>query len=41
MVFHEDIEAGLDRAPAVLAGLFRGENHGKKIIQVYDDARAL
>jgi len=41
LVFREDIEAGLDRAPAALAGLFRGENRGKKIIQVYDGANLL
>ena len=34
MVFHEEIEAGLDRAPAALAAIYRGENRGKKIIQI-------
>jgi len=41
LVFHEEIEAGLDRAPAALAALFRGENRGKKIIQILDGTRPL
>lgn len=32
--YREDVEEGLDRAPAALAGLYRGENRGKKIIQL-------
>jgi NADPH-dependent curcumin reductase CurA len=36
IVFREEIEAGLDRAPAALAAIFRGENSGKKIIQILD-----
>jgi NADPH-dependent curcumin reductase CurA len=32
--FAEDIEDGLDRAPHALAGLYRGENRGKKIIRI-------
>ncbi len=39
--FHEDVERGLDRAPAALAALFRGENRGKKTVQIYDGASAL
>ena len=38
IVFQEDIEAGLDRAPAALAAIYRGENRGKKIIQILDGA---
>ena len=34
LIYHEDIETGLDRAPAALAALYRGENRGKKIIQL-------
>ena len=34
LVYREDIEHGLDRAPEALAALYRGENQGKKIIQV-------
>jgi NADPH-dependent curcumin reductase CurA len=41
IVFREDIEAGLDRAPAALAQLFRGENRGKKIIQILDGAQPI
>jgi NADPH-dependent curcumin reductase CurA len=41
LVFHEEIEAGLDRAPAALAAIYRGENRGKKIIQISDGARVL
>ncbi len=41
IVFHEEIEAGLDQAPAALAAIYRGENRGKKIIQILDGAQAL
>jgi NADPH-dependent curcumin reductase len=41
IVFHEDIESGLDRAPAALAGLFRGENLGKKAIRIFDGEQSL
>ncbi len=41
LVFHEDIELGLDRAPAALTAIFRGENRGKKMIRVTDGERAL
>jgi hypothetical protein len=41
IVFHEDIEAGLDRAPAALAAIYRGENRGKKIIQILDGTQTL
>ena len=41
IVFPEDHERGLDRAPAALAALYRGENLGKKIIQIADGERAL
>jgi NADPH-dependent curcumin reductase CurA len=34
LVYREDIEIGLDRAPAALAGLYRGTNDGKKIIEL-------
>ena len=39
--YREDIEAGLERAPAALAGLLRGENRGKKIVRIVEDERAL
>lgn len=32
--YDEDMEYGLDSAPAALAGLYAGANHGKKIIAV-------
>jgi NADPH-dependent curcumin reductase len=32
--YREDVEQGLDRAPAALAGLYQGANQGKKIIHV-------
>jgi NADPH-dependent curcumin reductase len=32
--YREDVEQGLDRAPAALAGLYQGANQGKKIIQL-------
>jgi NADPH-dependent curcumin reductase CurA len=41
LVFPENIEAGLDRAPAALAAIYRGENRGKKIIQIADGAQSL
>lgn len=41
IVFHEDIEAGLDRAPAALAAIYRGENRGKKIVQIVDGTQTL
>ena len=34
ITYREDIEQGLDRAPEALAALYRGENQGKKIVQV-------
>ena len=34
LVYREDIEQGLDQAPNALAGLYRGENRGKKIIRL-------
>ena len=41
LVFHEDIETGLERAPAALAAIFRGENRGKKMVRICDGTRAL
>ena len=41
LVFHEDVEQGLERAPAALAAIFRGENRGKKMIRITDGERAL
>jgi NADPH-dependent curcumin reductase CurA len=41
IVFHEEIEAGLDQAPAALAAIYRGENRGKKIIQILDGTGVL
>ena len=41
LVFHEDIETGLDRAPGALAAIFRGENRGKKMIRITNGTRAL
>jgi NADPH-dependent curcumin reductase CurA len=34
LVYREDIVDGLDNAPAALAGLYRGDNRGKKIIRL-------
>jgi hypothetical protein len=41
IVFREEIEMGLDCAPAALAALYRGENNGKKIIQILDGTVAV
>ena len=41
LVFHEDIETGLEHAPAALASIFRGENRGKKMVHITDGTRAL
>jgi NADPH-dependent curcumin reductase CurA len=41
LVFHEDIEPGLDHAPGALAAIFRGENRGKKMIHITHGTRAL
>lgn len=41
IVFREEIEAGLDRAPVALAAIYRGENRGKKIIQILDGTQPL
>jgi hypothetical protein len=32
--YREDLEQGLDRAPAALASLYRGQNDGKKVIRI-------
>jgi NADPH-dependent curcumin reductase len=34
VVYREDIEDGLDRAPHALAAIYRGENRGKKVIRL-------
>jgi NADPH-dependent curcumin reductase CurA len=34
LVYAEDIEHGLERAPAALAAIYQGENTGKKIIEL-------
>ena len=34
LVFHEDIVQGLDRAPAALIGMMKGEAMGKRLVQV-------
>jgi hypothetical protein len=34
IVYREDIEMGLNRAPRALAAIFKGENHGKKMIRL-------
>jgi NADPH-dependent curcumin reductase CurA len=34
LTYREDVEHGLDRAPEALAALYRGENQGKKIIEL-------
>ncbi|MDD3446771.1 MAG: NADP-dependent oxidoreductase [Zavarzinia sp.] len=34
IVFDEDITHGLERAPEVLEGLYRGDNHGKAIVSL-------
>jgi NADPH-dependent curcumin reductase len=41
LVFHEDIELGLDRAPGALAAIFRGENRGKKMVRIANGTRTL
>jgi NADPH-dependent curcumin reductase CurA len=41
LVFREDIETGLERAPGALAAVFRGENRGKKMVRITNGARAL
>jgi NADPH-dependent curcumin reductase CurA len=41
LVFHEDVETGLDHAPGALAAIFRGENRGKKMIHITHGTRAL
>jgi len=41
LVFHEDIETGLDHAPGALAAIFRGENRGKKMVRITNGTRAL
>lgn len=32
--FREDILLGIEQAPGAIAGLYRGENHGKRLIQL-------
>jgi NADPH-dependent curcumin reductase CurA len=34
LVYREDIEEGLGRAPHALAAIYRGENRGKKIVRL-------
>jgi NADPH-dependent curcumin reductase CurA len=34
--FHEDIVQGLERAPAALIGMMKGEAIGKRLVQVAD-----
>jgi NADPH-dependent curcumin reductase CurA len=34
IIYREDIEEGLDRAPHALAAIYRGENRGKKVIRL-------
>jgi NADPH-dependent curcumin reductase CurA len=41
LVFHEDIETGLERAPGALAAVFRGENRGKKMVRITNGTHAL
>ena len=41
LVYREDIESGLDRAPAALAALLRGENRGKKMVRICAGEQAL
>jgi hypothetical protein len=36
IVYQEDIETGLERAPHALAAIYRGENRGKKSIRLED-----
>jgi hypothetical protein len=40
LVYREDIEDGLDRAPYALAAIYRGENRGKKIIRLEKTAHS-
>ena len=37
----EDILPGIEQAPDAIAGLYRGENNGKRLIQVSDDPTSL
>ncbi|MDN5938323.1 MAG: hypothetical protein L0H83_06635, partial [Salinisphaera sp.] len=34
ITYREDVEEGLDRAPAALAGLYEGANQGKKVVRL-------
>ena len=34
LVFHEDIVPGIERAPAALIGMMKGEAIGKRLVQV-------
>jgi NADPH-dependent curcumin reductase CurA len=34
LVFHEDIVNGIERAPAALIGMMKGEAIGKRLVQV-------
>jgi len=40
VVFHEDIVQGLERAPAALIGMLRGEAIGKRLVQVAPESAA-
>jgi NADPH-dependent curcumin reductase CurA len=35
--YREDVETGLERAPAAFVGLFKGENFGRKLVRLADD----
>jgi NADPH-dependent curcumin reductase CurA len=35
--YREDILEGIDRAPGAVAGLYRGENLGKRLIRIAPD----
>lgn len=35
--YREDVEIGIERAPAAFIGLFQGENFGRKLVRLADD----
>ena len=37
LVYQEDVLDGIDQAPDAIAGLYRGENLGKRLIRIADE----
>lgn len=35
--YREDVLEGIEQAPRAIAGLYRGENLGKRLIRIADD----